>query len=254
MPGQDPPPITEYFTGLAGLYEQYRPRYAQRAIDTLLQRLPEPADVADVGCGTGIATRQLAAAGARTIGIEPNADMVEVARSVSNDAIEYRIATAEATGLPDGAVDLVASAQAFHWFDPDRALPEFHRILRLQGRLGMMWNERLEDSPASAAYADIVRQAQAAARVQSSWATRNRLRDPGGTGLFDNVRSQSFDNPQVLDRDGLLGRARSTSYFPREGPIRDRLEHELLELFDRFAQDGTVTIRQRTVLTLADRM
>ena len=252
----DPPPVTEYFTGLAGLYDRYRPRYAEAALAACLEELPASCDIADIGCGTGIATRQLAATGARVIGIEPNAEMLAVAQTTAAPAgssLKYRRASAEATGLADGSVDLVLCAQAFHWFDPPRALAEFHRILRPGRRLALMWNVRHEDNPVSAGYADVVRRAQAAAREGFSWNQRNWLRDPTETGHFENPRRLSFDNPQRLDREGLLGRARSASYFPRAGRLRDRLERTLLDLFDRYARDGQVTIRQRTELTLADR-
>jgi ubiquinone/menaquinone biosynthesis C-methylase UbiE len=245
------PPITEYFTGLAEIYDRYRPRYAEEAVAQTLEGLSEPIDVADIGCGTGIAARQYAAAGCRVVGIEPNAEMLAVARKLSGGS--FHQATAERTGLADGSVDLVVCAQAFHWFEPPEALAEFHRILRPGGRLALMWNVRREDNPFSAGYADVVRRSQAAARESCSWGQRNRLQDPTMTGHFVNPRRLTFDNPQRLDRDGVLNRARSASYFPRQGPLREQLERTLLDLFDRHARDGHVTIRQRTELSLADR-
>ncbi|MEA2171928.1 MAG: hypothetical protein QOF76_5228 [Solirubrobacteraceae bacterium] len=53
---------------------------------------------------------------------------------------EVLAGTAEAIPLPDGSVDAVFVGQAFHWFDRDRALPEMRRVLRPDGRVGLLWN------------------------------------------------------------------------------------------------------------------
>src|SRR5262245_51312959 len=100
-----PQPVTGYFTGLAQVYAECRPSYPTQAIDALLDGLSRPLMVADVGCGTGISTRLLAATGARVIGIDPNDDMLDQARRESeekfNATIEYRQGTGEHTGLDD---------------------------------------------------------------------------------------------------------------------------------------------------------
>jgi len=108
--------VTTYFTGKTGAYDRYRPGYPPQAIRAILDGLPAPRIVADVGCGTGISSRLLARAGARVIGIEPNDEMRAKAVDLGSPAepIDYRSGTGEATGLDDGSVHAVVCAQSFH--------------------------------------------------------------------------------------------------------------------------------------------
>jgi ubiquinone/menaquinone biosynthesis C-methylase UbiE len=146
---------TEYFADLTELYERYRPAYPQEAIDAIVQGLPSGAAIADVGCGTGICSRQLAAAGCQVIGIEPDDAMRRAAESAAAlsphaDLMRFQHGTGERTMLDDDSVDAVVCAQSFHWFDADAALAEFARILKPHGRLALMWNKVSRDDEFSA--------------------------------------------------------------------------------------------------------
>ena len=250
-------PVTDYFSGLAEGYESHRPGYPTEVIAAALEGLAPPVRVADIGCGTGICTRMLAVAGAEVIGLEPNADMLAVARrhpapAPGREAIVYKQASAEKTGLPDASMNLILCAQAFHWFDAPAALAEFHRILTSGGRLALLWNRRDQSDPFMAGYEAIAGRAQEHARSEGRLTRKNRSYDPATGGLFTDVRRPEFDNPQPLDRAGLLGRARSASYFPVSGPLKDELEARLHQLFDEHQSDGLITFRQRAELTLAE--
>jgi ubiquinone/menaquinone biosynthesis C-methylase UbiE len=249
-------PVTDYFTGLADGYESHRPGYPPEAIAAALEGLARPVRVADVGCGTGICTRMLAAAGAEVIGIEPNADMLTAARrhpsSSATEKITYRQATAETTGLADDSVDLILCAQAFHWFDAPAALAEFRRILLSGGRLALLWNRRDRSDPFMAGYEAVMSRAQDDARARGRLTRRNRAYDPATDGLFTNVRLLTFDNAQSMDRSALIGRARSASYFPKAGPLGEELEARLHRLFDKHERDGLIVFRQNAELTLAE--
>lgn len=251
-------PIT-YFTGLAEAYAANRPSYPEAAIEAILEGLPRPALIADVGCGTGIATRLLARAGAMVIGIEPNDEMrgkaeADTAGLDAPGSIEFRAATAEATGLPDASIDAVVCAQAFHWFDAGPALREFHRILRPAGRLALMWNNRVPVSEMDHVYAKVVEEAQAEAKRQGLVLRCNREADlTRWSHLFAHVRRIDFPNPQVCDLPTLLGKAASASYFPRQRDIADALLNRLREAFDLHARGGVVSLNQECRLTLAER-
>jgi SAM-dependent methyltransferase len=132
----------------AEVYERARPTYPVEAVDWLAERtgLGPGRTVVDVGAGTGKLTRLLPATGARVIAVEPvpemRAKLVEVVPGV--EALD---GTAENLPLADGTADVVVVAQAFHWFDHERALPELHRVLQPDGYLALVWNMRdLEDS------------------------------------------------------------------------------------------------------------
>ncbi len=97
--------------------------------------------MADVAAGTGKLARQLQAAGARTVAVEPSASMRAECRRASPSGVVVA-GSAEALPFSAGTFDLVTVAQAFHWFEPVRALHEIARILRPGGVLALVWNER----------------------------------------------------------------------------------------------------------------
>jgi SAM-dependent methyltransferase len=136
------------FDSLAGDYAQYRPGYAPSVVPVILSLVgAEPAriDAADIGAGTGIWTRMLAAQHLRSVtAVEPSDEMRRQGMRTSQAFnIEWRRGSAEETGLPTGAYDLVSMASSFHWTDFDRACAEFQRILRPGGRFVALWNPRM---------------------------------------------------------------------------------------------------------------
>jgi SAM-dependent methyltransferase len=136
------------FTGLAGNYARFRPGYAPQVATAILGCVGRDVacvDAADVGAGTGIWTRMLAARGLHSVvAVEPNDDMrgqgIETSPGTN---IIWRKGSAEATGLPDSSADLVSMASSLHWADFDKACDEFHRILRPGGVFVALWNPRL---------------------------------------------------------------------------------------------------------------
>jgi len=141
------------FTGLADSYARFRPGYAPQVATAILnytERDVASLDAVDVGAGTGIWTRILAARGLHSvIAVEPNDDMraqgMETSRGMN---IAWHKGSAEATGLPDGSGDLVSMASSLHWADFDKACEEFHRVLRPGGVFVALWNPRfIEANP-----------------------------------------------------------------------------------------------------------
>jgi ubiquinone/menaquinone biosynthesis C-methylase UbiE len=133
---------------LAGDYARFRPGYAPQVTTAILSYVGRDAatvDAADIGAGTGIWTRTLAARGLHSVvAVEPNDDMrgqgIETSRGTD---IVWHNGSAEATGLPDGSADLVSMASSLHWADFDKACDEFHRILRPGGVFVALWNPRV---------------------------------------------------------------------------------------------------------------
>ena len=107
---------------------------------------PAALRVLDLGAGTGKLTRQLVERGLDVMAVEPLAGMRgELTRVLPG--VPVREGTAEAIPLPDQSVDAVLVAQAWHWVDPARAVPEVARVLRPGGTLGLVWNSRDERVP-----------------------------------------------------------------------------------------------------------
>ncbi|MGP3984178.1 class I SAM-dependent methyltransferase [Streptomyces sp. KR80] len=93
-------------------------------------------DAVDLGTGTGSLARLFAQAGARVTGIDPAAPLLDQARELDLEAgveITYRVGTAEETGLPDAAFDVVSAGQCWQWFDAPKAAAEVWRLLRPEG-------------------------------------------------------------------------------------------------------------------------
>ena len=245
---------TERFTGLAGLYSQYRPAYPAAALDFIINRcgLNDQSVLVDVGCGTGISSRLFAARGIRVIGIEPNADMRRQAETaqlpLGSPSPTYQEGRAEATGLSEASADAVVAAQAFHWFQPEAALREFHRILKPAGWAVLLWNQRDESDPLTRAYGAGVRQLTNAEVFEPYHGKGDALLV---SPLFQEGERIFFPNEQVLDEAGLLGRAFSVSYAPRDSDSVKRYGDELRQVFQRFQKDGQVVMRYETSVFLA---
>lgn len=123
----------------AGVYERGRPPYPLEALDWLL-----PAGacrVVDLGAGTGKLTRQIRDRGLAVTAVEPAAGMRAELRRVL-PGVPVLAGTAEDLPLPARGADAVLCAQAWHWADPARAVPEVARVLAPGGRLGLIWNLR----------------------------------------------------------------------------------------------------------------
>lgn len=251
----DPPlhemdPIAR-FSDRAADYVKYRPTYPDVAVEAILRGLGEPDTLvaADIGAGTGISARLLAGRGFRVLAVEPNAAMRAAADP--NPLIVWREGTAEATGLPESSMDLVLCAQAFHWFRQPEAIAEFHRILRPNGRLALMWNSRDRRDPVTREFIESIH------AVNGEHPAERRELDPDvihRDGHFMPARLETFDHGQKLDRAGLIGRAASASYVPKEGEAFDELRRLLNELFDRHrGSDERVALRYVTKVYLAER-
>ena len=100
-------------------------------------------DILDLGAGTGKLTTRLVERGLDVVAVDPIPEMLELL-STSLPDTPALLGTAEEIPLPDDSVDAVLVAQAWHWFDPERAIKEVARVLRPGGRLGLVWNNRDE--------------------------------------------------------------------------------------------------------------
>lgn len=98
---------------------------------------------ADVGAGTGKLTENLIELGFKGFAIEPNDAMrKEGLKNCKNHPFVWSKGSGEQTGLPDKCADWVLMGSSFHWTDSQKALAEFHRILRPGGFFVALWNPR----------------------------------------------------------------------------------------------------------------
>jgi ubiquinone/menaquinone biosynthesis C-methylase UbiE len=219
----------DIFGEVADAYERSRPGYPPQAVTWLVG--PTPCRVLDLGAGTGKLTRALVAAGHDVLAVDPSPPMLDMLRR-SLPAVDVRKGAAEALPVADADVDVVVVAQAFHWFDQDRALSEIARVLRPGGRLGLVWNLRDETVPWVAELSRVIgsKDAFPADVVGSRFTASTRV---------SAVETARFSHTQRIDREELLALVRSRSYVA-ERPVEQREEilGEVDRLFTRHAGDG----------------
>jgi SAM-dependent methyltransferase len=220
-------------------YVRTRPGYPAELLDFLAGRFPDSGGTAcaDVGSGTGILSAGLADRFRVVYGVEPNPGMRAAAERLLRGNVRFVSVdgTAEETGLEGGSVSLVAAAQAFHWFDPDRFRDECGRILAPGGIVALVWNRRRADTDFLRRYdALLTRYAEGYAEACHRNVSRERL-----DGFFGGCcGAETFANAQRFDFAGLCGRLDSSSYAPKPGTPRfDALRQELSRAFED-CQDG----------------
>jgi SAM-dependent methyltransferase len=131
------------FAAKAATYASGRPEYPDSILPWLTASLGlgSAKTALDLGAGTGKFTRLLQATGANVIAIEPVGDM-RAELTARLPGVDARTGTATAIPADDASIDLVACAQAFHWFANDHALAEIKRVLKPGGSLLLVWNVR----------------------------------------------------------------------------------------------------------------
>ncbi len=239
------------FTGKAAEYAQYRERYDPDVVLPLLREwcgLTAEWTVADIGAGTGMVGDLFRANGNRVIAIEPNAEMRDACASLHADDGLYDVleGSAEMTGLPDASVEMIAVGRALHWFDVEAALVEFRRVLKARGWVAILACGRKEDGREENVEFKKLMQTKTGRDLYLDplLAVYRRL-----DTLFAGGRFFHADVPGELrlEWDELRGLTLSLSHapMPSSAAFAD-FETELRGYFDRFEQDGRVTMTSCT--------
>ena len=123
----------DHFSEFARRYADFRPRYPAELFDWLATLAPGSARVWDCACGNGQASLDLGRRFSSVVATDASRE--QIASALPCPYVEYRVAPAERSGLPDESVDLITVAQALHWFDFERFYTEARRALRPGGVL-----------------------------------------------------------------------------------------------------------------------
>ncbi|MEO7735951.1 MAG: class I SAM-dependent methyltransferase [Kofleriaceae bacterium] len=130
------PTFPDHFSQLAARYAAYRPHYPAALVALLADRASAHEAAWDIGCGSGQLSVALAARFGRVIATDPAQAQLDHAER--DPRVAYRCTPAEASGLPDASVDLAVAAQAAHWFDWPRFVPEVGRVVRPGGLIALV--------------------------------------------------------------------------------------------------------------------
>jgi SAM-dependent methyltransferase len=218
--------------GWAQDYERGRPGWPAQVVD--ITGLPSTATVVELGAGTGKLTRLLAPTFRRVVAVEPAEPMRRLLEAAAPGA-ETVAGTAEDIPLEGSSADAVFIAEAFHKFDGRRALAEVARVLRPGGALVLLWNVPAgpwEPSPAAAEQllADRGPKPEEVSYdvldLDGPHYTSGAWRRPFAGAPYEPLHEAQLENPQTLDRDGLV------AFFASMGWLADLPDAERLPLLD----------------------
>ncbi|MFJ5775167.1 class I SAM-dependent methyltransferase [Streptomyces sp. NPDC093094] len=188
------------FNAAAAQYAANRPSYPPALLDAVEDLAGRPlrgARVADVGAGTGIATGLLRARGAEVVAVEPGAGMAAEFRR-AHPGVPLVRGDGDRLPLASASVDLLTYAQAWHWTDPARSIPEALRVLRPGGALALWWNMAALDVP---------------------WIAEAGTRQARHFGLDVEAEKKRGTHAAAADPEGLLDFARRSVRWSRRVPL-----------------------------------
>jgi len=246
---------TERFSDRVSNYIGYRPSYPRELIDTLMTEchLNSQSTIADIGSGTGIFSRLMLDKDCYVSGVEPNRNMREAAEQQLGDYHKFSSidGQSERTGLDDSSIDLITAAQSFHWFATGDTRREFIRVLNSGGHVALIWNQRKLDQPFQIEYDCMLR------KFAADYSTVNHMNisseDIEDFFSPNQVAKFEFENSQIFDLAGFLGRMQSSSYVPKTGTAEHlRLIQAAEDLFNRYQSSETISFEYNSVFYLAE--
>jgi SAM-dependent methyltransferase len=243
---------------VAADYDRVRPSPAPEALEWLL---PERRDlVVDVGAGTGLFSRALASRGAHVIAVEPD-DRMRAVLQQNSPGVEAIAASGEAIPVPDASADGVFFSSAWHWMDPDKAIPEVARVLRDGGRFGVIWTSRDSESTwvrpdewfrDAGSGGDVLRGETPPPRGRDR--TREHSLPTGGE--FTNIETRTFRYTRPMSPDDLVDWLTTYSrIITAPADVRERgRARAAAALAERFPGATVVDVPMRSSCWRADRV
>ena len=197
--------LSQSFGAVARAYDRGRPSYPAEAVTWLLDgEASEPRIVLELGAGTGKLTREMVDQGHAVFATEKDPQMLAVLQERVPE-VSAKVAGAEEIPANDRSVDVVIAAQAFHWFDHERALPEIARVLRPGGHVAVVWNFFDQRIPWVRRLIDVMGE-----RPHATTSSEEVL---AGSDLFEDVEHTTFAFWQDVTRETLVDIVASRSYI-----------------------------------------
>ncbi len=252
--------MAESFGADAQRYDAARPRYPDALVARIVSSAPGATPhLLDIGCGTGIASRQFQAAGCTVLGVEPDPRMADFARGLG---LDVEVATFEDWRHDGRTFDIVTAAQSWHWVDPSVGAAKAARVLRPGGRLAIFGHVYEPPAEVAEAFAEAHRQAAPDSPLNALPARRplglyqagyaefaERIRE---TGQFDEPEQWQFDWRRTYTRDQWLNLLPTTGGLTQLPPApRAKVLNAVGDTIDSLG--GHFTMLHTTLATIATR-
>ena len=239
MPVQN---ATQRFSSRVDTYVRFRPGYPPELLALLRSEcgLTPGSVIADIGSGTGKLSELFLENGNRVFAVEPNLEMRTAAERLlaHHPGFNSIAAAAEATTLPAQSVNFVTAGQAAHWFDLGKAAAEFARILKPEGWVVLVWNDRRMETPFQKDYEEVLATYGTDYQEVRHEHTAARLPELFGHAAF---QQRTLSMTQTFDYAGLEGRLLSSSYTPQpDDPHYQPMLAALRDVFEKHNSQGKV--------------
>ncbi|WP_160687741.1 class I SAM-dependent methyltransferase [Clostridium sp. C2-6-12] len=238
-------------------YDKYRPSFPAEIMKFLYSNniINDNSVIADIGSGTGRFTRLLLEKGNTVYGVEQNNEMRAKAEELLSQFSNFiSIAgSAEKTGLEDNCFDLITVAQAFHWFNKEKCLLEFKRIIKDNGKVFIVWDDFVGDyNDFSTEYRNVL------SKYRNDKPENNGRKLSRDEMVYDFFRDNkyetlSFTHELYQNFDGIKGGALSASFTPK--PDEENYDQFILELqnvFEKYQTAGKVCTAFRSMCYLGE--
>lgn len=231
----------DHFSAVAGDYATARPEYPSALFDWVTGVAPSPGLCWEAGCGSGQATRDLAARFGRVYATDPSAAQIAQAPAIEN--ADFRVEPAETCGLPDASADAACVAQALHWFDRAAYFAEAARVLKPGGVL-VVWGYQDIEVPASIQTANAALQAA----IRPHWPAERADVDAAYAGYdwpFPRIDAPAFALTAQWPLSRLLAyfASYSASKRHREATGRDAVADLATRFADAWGDPGVLALR-----------
>lgn len=246
------PPVSEKisrFDGKASIYASSRPTYPVQTLRQILEVTGLPPDVIvyDLGAGTGLFSKVLLEHFHQVHLVEPNAEMrSEAAMSLPPHRIKVIDASAEAFSEEPHSIDLITTAQAFHWFDRTKAIAHWRQILKPEGWVAVIWNTRLLSSPFAQEVGSLL---QSLIENSPQHDIPQELADEEVLSFFQNAQVLTAAHATPLTEQELCNLVLSRSYSPLPcDRIFPKVIAQARDIHARYQSEGYVEMPYQTKL------
>lgn len=245
MAGTQRNDLSRVFNEVPELYDRVRPTYPVELFRDLvaITNLDRQAAVLEIGCGTGQATRSLAALGSTVIAVEPGPDLAALARQrlVDCDNVDVETSSFEEWDDRGRRFDLLVAASSWHWVNPAAGWRRAHEVLKPRGRMALLGHVVVRRPGEPEVYAETADLHEQFAPGDPGWGhppleedVRSTdegwglVEDPGV--LFGPTIVRWYPTVQWFDGEGFADLLRSTSLYRRLDPeVREPLAESIAE-------------------------